>query len=203
MKKIISLILLLTLAMTLASCDMLTGGGTDNGGAAYGLITSGDKSYFVTPDGTVEISGGVAKTAASAPEGTPASKKFDAPTTMNATFETKAFGTGVSITKVSGASVVMIPKTIDGKAVLGIEAGALKGVKAVIFATPDAAITIVDGAFEGVSNVYIATAADNLLVGKSLLTNASGVNVYVSADELSNYKVHYNWSAHAASLKKF
>ena len=25
----------------------------------------------------------------------------------------------------------------------------------------------------------------------------------VSADELSNYKVHYNWSAHASSLKKF
>ena len=203
MKKIISLILLLTLALTLASCDMLTGSGADNGDAAYGLITSGDKSYFVTPDGTVEISGGVAKAAASAPEGTVASKKFDAPTTMNATFETKAFGTGVSITKVSGASVVMIPKTIDGKDVLGIEAGALKGVKAVIFANPDKAITIVDGAFEGVSNVYIATAADNLLVGKSLLTNASGVNVYVSADELSNYKVHYNWSAHASSLKKF
>ena len=203
MKKIISLILLLTLAMTLASCDLLMGGKKDEGGASYGLITSGDKSYFVTPDGTVEISGGVAKVVASAPEGTVESKKFAAPETSTAIFETKAFGSGVTITGVAGADVVMIPKTIDGKAVLGIEAGALNGVKSVIIATPGAAITVKDGAFKGVTNVYIATVADNLLVGKTLLNDAGGVNIFVSADELSNFKVHYNWSTFASNLKKF
>ena len=202
MKKIISLVLLLTLALTLASCDMLAGGNSDDA-KSYGLITAGDKSYFVTPNGTVEISGGAAKAAATAPEGTPESKKFNAPDTTDTAFQTNAFGTGVAITGVSAADVVIIPKTIDGKAVLGIEAGALNGVKSVIIATPDAAITVSDGAFKGVTNVYIATAADNLLVGKTLLNDTNGVNIFVSADELSNFKVHYNWGTHAASLKKF
>ena len=203
MKKIISLILLLTLAFTLASCDLLMGGKKDEGGASYGLITSGDKSYFVTPDGTVEISGGVAKVAASAPEGAVESKKFAAPETSTAIFETKPFGSGVTITGVAGAAVVMIPKKIDGKAVLGIEAGALNGVKSVIIATPGSNIEIADGAFVGVSNVYIATGADNLKVGPSLLTNSDNVNIYISADEYSNYKVHYWWDDHASKLKKF
>lgn len=206
MKKIISLILLLMLAMSFASCDMLTGGGNNDDSASYGLITSGDKSYFVTPDGTVEISGGVAKKAATTPEGTVASKVFDAPNTTDAVFETKAFSTGVSITAVAGADVLMIPKNIDGKAVLGIEAGALKGVKSVIFGNPadtDKGITLADGALDGVTNVYIATVPGNVRVGKNLLKNATGVNVFISADQLSNFKTHYEWGEHSSKLKKF
>lgn len=208
MKKIISILLLLALAtMLLASCDMLTGG-ADNGdgdkdAGGVGYLTSGGKSYFVTPDGTVEISGGAAKVVASAPEGTPESKKFDAPDTFAATFTTEAFGSGVAITGVSGAEVVMVPRTIDGKAVLGIKAGAFDGVKAVIIGNPDAAITVNDDAFRGVGNVYIATAADNLLVGKTLLANSASIKISISADEFSNYKVHYNWSAHKDNLKKY
>lgn len=203
MKKIFSLILLLTLALTLASCDMLGGGKDDT--TAYGLIASGDKSYFVTPNGTIEISGGAAKVAASAPEGTPVSKKFDAPNTADIAFTTEAnkTGTGVNITGVSGADVVIIPNTIGGKKVTGVAPGALNGVKSVIFATPAAAMNIEDGALKGVTNVYIASTPDLLGVGPKLLENASGVNIYICADELSNFKVHYNWGTHASNLKKF
>ena len=201
MKKIISLILLLTLALTLASCDMLGGGKDDT--TAYGLIASGDKSYFVTPNGTIEISGGVAKVAASAPEGTPVSKKFDAPNTADIAFTTETTDTGVKITGVSGADVVIIPNTIGGKKVTGVAAGALNGVKSVIFATPAAAMNIEDGALKGVTNVYIASTPDLLSVGANLLENTSGVNIYISADEFSNFKVHYYWTPHASNLKKF
>ena len=203
MKKIISLLLLLALTFTLASCDML-GGTTDNGGtAATGYYTNGANGYFATAEGTIEIADGAAKVTATAPEGTPESKKFDAPATFDATFTTVAFGTGVAITGVSGAEVVIVPKTIDGKAVTGIKAGAFNGVKAVIIATPDVAITVEDGAFKGAEAVYIATVADNLLVGAGLLTDSANVKVYISADEYSNFKVHYNWGKLADSLKKF
>ena len=201
MKKIISLLLLLALTFTLASCDMLGGGKDDT--TAYGLIASGDKSYFVTPNGTIEISGGAAKVAASAPEGTPVSKKFDAPNTADIAFTTEATDTGVKITGVSGADVVIIPNTIGSKKVTGVAAGALNGVKSVIFATPAAAMNIDNGALKGVTNVYIASTPDLLGVGAKLLENTSGVNIYISADELSNFKVHYNWGTHASNLKKF
>ncbi len=214
MKKIISILLLLALAtMLLASCDMLMGG-ADNGdggkdAASVGYFTSGEKSYFVTPDGTVEISGGAAKVVASAPEGTPESKKFDAPDTFAATFTTTTSGSGVAITGVSGADVVMVPRTIDGKEVLDIRSGAFNGVKTVIIGNlrdDDLRINISDGAFDGVKNVYIATVPTQFTVSYNtpmLLNNNKDLIIKISADEYSNFKTDYAWGKYTDNLKKY
>ena len=206
MKKITSLLLLIALTFTLgtmlASCDMLSGG--NNGDTASGYFTKDGKGYFVIPDGVIEIDGGAAKAITTAPEGTPESKKFNAPDTFNAVFETEVSGSGVAITGVSGAGIVIVPKTIDGKTVTGVKNGAFDGVKAVIFATPDTPIQLDNGAFKGVGNVYIATTGDNLLVAQqNFLTDSANVKINVTADEISNLKTHYNWMAYADSLKKF
>lgn len=208
MKRITSLLLLIALTLTLgtmlASCDMITGGDNNSGDESYGYFVKDGKGYFVIPDGVIEINAGAAKVISAAPEGTPESKKFNAPDTFDAEFETEASGSGVAITGVSGSNIVMVPKTIDGKTVTSVKNGAFDGVKAVIFATPDSAIQLDNGAFKGVGNVYIATTGDNLLVAQqNFLTDSANVKINVTADEISNLKSHYNWMAYADSLKKF
>ena len=100
------------------------------------------------------------------------------------------------------AGVVIIPKTIDGKNVLAISS--LSGAKSVVIADLGTSININNGAFAGVSNVFIAADANKLSVAQSgLLDGASSVKIYISADELTNFKSHYNWGAYADSLTKF
>ena len=211
MKKIISLLILVAtltaLLTSLVSCELLGMGSTNNGengnAVACGLVSANGKTYFVTAEGTVEIDGNAAKAVATAPEGEASSKKFIAPDTFAATFTYEAFGSGITITGVSGADVVMVPKTIDGKTVLGINESAFNGVKAVIIPDLCASITVNNGAFKGAGKVYIATAPDSLLVGKDLLTGTTGVSIFISVDEYANFKEHYNWKNHKDSLQKF
>lgn len=212
MKKITSLLLFIALTLSLGamlvSCDLISGGNDTGTNEAYGYYTVDGKGYFVTADGAVEIDGGAAKEIDSAPEGTPESKKFEAPETFAATFTTETFGSGVAITGVSGAEVVMVPKTINGKAVLGIKAGAFDGVKAVIIGNlrnDEIRTGVEDGAFKGVGSVYIATSPTQLQITNTgtLLKDCGNLKINISADEISNFKTHYEWGKIKDSLQKY
>ena len=212
MKKIISIMLtlalVLSLALTITSCDF-TGGGASDGGQTggnsnevkLGVLTVDGKTYFKTNDGAVVIEDGAATVANNAPEGAYESKAFDAPTTTDVEFTYTESAGKITITGLKGnADLVMIPETIGGKQVAVIES--LKGAKAVIFAKTDSAITVNNGAFEGVSAVYLATAPDLLLVGSDLLENNSTVKLYATADQYANFKTHYNWGTFADKISK-
>lgn len=203
MKKIIALALAVTAIFAFASCSLLGGGETST--AKYGLVTDGGKTYFVADGGAIVIENGAAK-ATTAPENTAyESKKFTAPDTTEDYFTYEEVNGKINITGLTAdgkaASTVIIPKTIDGKQIATVSS--LDGAKNVIFADLGYAITINNGAFKGVSNVFIADVADDLGVGKDLLKDTAGVNIFVSADEISNFKSHYNWSAFADQLTKF
>ena len=210
MKKIISIMLtvalILTLALSVTSCDLL-GGNTDGGQTndgkeetKLGVLTKDGKTYFKTNDGCIVITDGAA-TAANAPEGAYESKVFDAPATTSVEFNYTESAGKITITGLKAdADLVIIPETIGGKPVAVIES--LKGAKAVIFANTDSAITVNNGALEGVSTVYLATAPDLLLVGSALLDNNTTVKLYATADQYANFKTHYNWGAFADKISK-
>ncbi len=212
MKKIISIMLtlalVLSLALTVTSCDLLGGGNSDGGQAGggnsdeakLGVLTVDGKTYFKTADGAIVIEDGAATTA-NAPDGAYESKMFDAPTTTDVEFTYTESAGKITITGLKkNADLVIIPETIGGKQVAVIES--LKGAKAVIFANTDSAITVNNGAFEGVSAVYLATTPDLVLVGSALLDNNSTVKLYVTADQYANFKNHYNWSSFADKISK-
>ena len=204
MKKILSLILIVASLLTvLVSCDLGGGGGN---AAKYGLVTEGGKQYFIAEGGAILLDGTAASSvAAPTVTATLESKKFTAPETSEAHFTYELVSGKVNITGLTdagkSAGVVIIPKTIDGKTIASISS--LEGAKSVVFADLGNGINLNSGCFKGVSNVFICCVADNLLVAQSGLLEGSSANVYVSADEISNFKSHYNWSAYADSLKKF
>jgi hypothetical protein len=204
MKRIISLILalasVLSLGMLLVSCDM----GAGNEGSKYGIVTDGAKTYFVADGGAVVIEGGKAS-AATAPAGTPESKKLTAPDTADEWFTYEEVSGKINITGLTdagkAAAAVIIPKTIGGKQIASVSS--LSGAKNVIIADLGYSFNLNNGALAGVTNVFLVSVADNVLVAKNLLDGTTGVKLYVSADEISNYKSHYNWSNFADKLNKF
>ncbi len=204
MKKFLS-ILLLT-ATLFAVCSVL---GSCNGDtAAAGLIEADGKTYFIAAGGTVVIENGNAKPAdGGAVSGTPVSKKFDAPDTTEDYFVYSEINGKINITGLTEAgkaqSVIILPQTIGGKEVALVSAGALDGLDSLIIATPKSAITISDNAFSGVKNVYLATDPATVTVGANLFSSTTGVNVFVCADEYSDYKSHYNWGAHSDKLTAY
>ena len=100
-------------------------------------------------------------------------------------------------------SVIILPKTVNGKEVAMISAGAFDGLNSLIIATPKSSVVISDNAFRGVANVYLAAEPDVLGVGSNLFSDTENVNVFVCADEYDNYKTHYSWGAHSAKLSKY
>ena len=201
MKKIISILLLLAAVFSLAACN-------NEPEASYGVVEADGKVYFVADGGAIVIDGGKATAAdASAVSGTPASKKLAAPDTTEDYFVYSEINGKINITGLTDSgkaqSVIVLPEKIGGKAVAMVSAGAFDGLKSLVIAETDAAITLADNALKGVTNVYLATKPDLVGVGENLLSDSNGVNLYVCADEFSNFKSHYNWGNHSAKLNKF
>lgn len=199
MKKVLSSLLILACVFAvLTACN--------GGGASAGLIEDGEKLYFVTAGGAVVIENGKASPA-SAPSGTPASKTFDAPDTTEDYFVYKEVAGKINITgltdKGKAQSVIILPKTVNGKEVAMVSVGAFEGLDSLIIAAPKSSVVISDNAFRGVKNVYLAAKPDALGVGANLFSDTSDVKVYVCADEYDNYKTHYNWGAHSGKLTKY
>ena len=204
MKKIISLMLILATAFALTA--MLTSCNGQSEDAAYGVVEADGKTYFVADGGALVIENGVAS-ATSDVSGTPESKKFNAHETTGDYFTYTEVQGKINITGLTetgkAQSVIVLPEKIDGKAVVMVSAGAFDGLQNLVIATMSASVTIADGGFKGVKNVFVATTADLVSVSANLLTDSNGTTVYISADEFSNFKSHYNWGNLASYLNKF
>ena len=125
-------------------------------------------------------------------------------------FITAEFGSGVVITGVTEAGgnleTIVIPRKIDGKAVLAIGEGALSGAGSmrtlVIF---DNVVQIYDGFLSGagaIENIYLYnTNCGSVSIGAALL---SGVNtrptIHVPFESYGSYVSDYFWGIYAGSL---
>ncbi len=198
MKKLISTLLvfaaLLSLCLALVSCDK-------DGGSTAGLVTDGDKTYFVAEGGAVLIENGKA-TPVSAPstDSEFKSEVFSAPTSLDkAYFTTATKNGGTYITGLTdagkSASVLIVPNNIAG-----IAQGAFNGssLKSLIIATRSSgSLTIDNGAFSGTDglNVYIACSTEGLFAGEMLADGANNLKLNICAGEYTNFKSHYLFGA--------
>ena len=199
MKKLISSILIIACVFALLTA-------CNEAKPSVGLIEDGEKLYFTAAGGTVVIENGKASPTSDA-EGSFVSKKFTAPDTADDYFVYKEVAGKINITGLTetgkAQSVIILPKTVNGKEVAMISAGAFDGLNSLIIATPKSSVVISDNAFRGVANVYLAAEPDVLGVGANLFSDTENVNVFVCADEYDNYKTHYSWGAHSAKLSKY
>ena len=199
MKKILSTILVLAGILTaLASCNTQA--------ASAGIIEDGSKLYFVADGGAVVIENGKASAAGSV-DGTPVSQSFDAPQSTDDYFVYTEVNGKINVTGLTDAgkaqSVIILPKTVNGKDVIMISAGAFEGLNSLVIANPKSSLVIADNAFRGVKNVYLAADPNKVEVGENLFSDTDGVKVFVCADKYSSYKSHYSWGAHSSKLTKY
>ena len=200
MKKILSLILILACAFAvLTACN-------NSSAPAAGVIEDGSKLYFVADGGAVLIENGKA-TPADAVDGTPSPKTFNAPDTTEDYFVYSEINGKINITgltdKGKAQAVIVVPRTVNGKDVVMISAGAFEGLNSLVIATPKSSLVIADNALRGVKNVYLAADPNTVEVGENLFSDTADTKVFVCGDMYSSYKSHYSWGTHSAKLSKY